>query len=164
MSMLPIERILAPTDFSDNAMRAVREAAELAVHFQARLMVAHVIPPVPTVPPEMHYNFELPVYQEALQENARNRLEELKERLKSSGLGVEAEIEFCFGDPAREIVRIAAEWSADMIVIATHGHTGWQHLVFGSVAEKVVRTSRSTVLTIRLSENGDTKGDVRQTR
>ncbi|HUG43595.1 MAG TPA: universal stress protein [Acidobacteriota bacterium] len=152
--MLPIERILAPTDFSDNAMRAVREAAELAAHFQAQLKVAHVIPPVPTVPPEMHYNFELPAYQEALQENARNRLEEVAVRLRRADPGAEAETVFCFGDPAREIVRIAAEWSADMIVIATHGHTGWQHLVFGSVAEKVVRTSRSPVLTIRLSEEG----------
>ncbi|HUV14514.1 MAG TPA: universal stress protein, partial [Acidobacteriota bacterium] len=54
-----------------------------------------------------------------------------------------------YGDPAKEIVRIAEEESVDLIVIATHGLTGWQHLVFGSVAEKVVRTAKCPVLTVR---------------
>ncbi|MEJ2081744.1 MAG: universal stress protein, partial [Acidobacteriota bacterium] len=61
------------------------------------------------------------------------------------------------GDPAREIVRIARDEDADLIVIATHGLTGWQHIVFGSVAEKVVRTADRPVLTVRSrhSDEGD---------
>ena len=53
------------------------------------------------------------------------------------------------GDPAKEIVRIAIDENIDMIVIATHGLTGWQHIVFGSVAEKVVRFAECPVLTVR---------------
>ena len=57
-----------------------------------------------------------------------------------------------YGDASREIVRIAREEEADVIVIATHGLTGWRHLVFGSVAEKVVRLAECPVLTIRVGE------------
>ena len=53
------------------------------------------------------------------------------------------------GYAAEEIIRAAEAEKADMIVIATHGGTGWQHLIFGSVAEKVVRLASCPVLTIR---------------
>ena len=56
------------------------------------------------------------------------------------------------GDAASEIVRIASEQSADLIVIATHGLTGWRHLVFGSVAEKVIRLSDRPVLVAPVHE------------
>ncbi len=52
------------------------------------------------------------------------------------------------GEPAPEILRIAAEEHVDLIVIASHGLTGWRRLVFGSVAEKVVRQAPCPVLTI----------------
>jgi len=53
------------------------------------------------------------------------------------------------GDPAIEIHRIARERGVDLIVIATHGWTGWRHLVFGSVAERVLREAPCAVLSIR---------------
>jgi universal stress protein A len=52
------------------------------------------------------------------------------------------------GNPAEEITRVGADEHVDLVVIATHGLTGWRHLVFGSVAEKVVRHSTSPVLTV----------------
>jgi nucleotide-binding universal stress UspA family protein len=52
------------------------------------------------------------------------------------------------GDAGAEIVRLASDEAADLIVIATHGTTGWRHAMFGSVAEKVVRLARRPVLTI----------------
>jgi len=52
------------------------------------------------------------------------------------------------GDPAQEICQAAKEKGADLIVIATHGQTGWRRLVFGSVTEKVVRLAPCPVLTI----------------
>ena len=52
------------------------------------------------------------------------------------------------GDAAEEIVRLAKTEAANLIVIATHGLTGWRHLVFGSVAEKVIRLSDQPVLVI----------------
>ena len=120
---------------------------ELAEHFSAELMVLHVIPPIPTLPSDPHYNFEVPAYQEALRENARRQIEEATRDQTASG--VKSRTMVSYGDPAKEIVRIAEEESVDLVVIATHGLTGWQHLVFGSVAEKVVRTAKCPVLTVR---------------
>jgi nucleotide-binding universal stress UspA family protein len=56
------------------------------------------------------------------------------------------------GEAADEILRAAREEGADVIVIATHGLTGWRHMVFGSVAEKVVRTAPCPVLTIHATK------------
>ena len=145
--MLPVHRLLAPTDFSDISVETVMRASELALHFKAELIVLHVIPPIPTLPSDPHYNFEVPAYQDALRENARRQLDETVARLALKE--VEATALLSHGDPAREIVRIAREEKIDMIVIATHGLTGWQHLVFGSVAEKVVRFADCPVLTVR---------------
>jgi nucleotide-binding universal stress UspA family protein len=58
------------------------------------------------------------------------------------------------GDAASEIVRIAKEKGADLIVIATQGNTGWRHFAFGSVAEKVVRLATCPVLSIRSAARG----------
>ena len=153
--MLPIRRILAPTDFSDVSVETVISASELAKHFGADLLVVHVIPPVPTLPSDPHFNFEVPAYQDALRESAERRLRETVRSLVEGG--IQASTMVTHGDPAREIVRIAHDEEADLIVIATHGLTGWQHIVFGSVAEKVVRTADRPVLTIRgrHSDEGD---------
>lgn len=145
--MLPIARILAPTDFSDISLETLSTAAELARHFGAELEVLHVIPPVPALPSDPHYNFEVPAYQEALRTDAERRLTEML--LARLGGDASARPRISHGDPAREIVRVADEDRVDLIVIATHGLTGWQHLVFGSVAEKVVRLARCPVLTLR---------------
>jgi nucleotide-binding universal stress UspA family protein len=145
--MLPVRRILAPTDFSDISVATVLQAGEMAEHFGAELVVLHVIPPIPTLPSDPHYNFEVPAYQEALRENAERQLTAtVREQIQAD---IPARTLAAYGDPAREIVRIAEEEAADLIVIATHGLTGWQHIVFGSVAEKVVRTAKCPVLTVR---------------
>ncbi len=149
--MIVLRRVLAPTDFSDVSVATVVRAGEIAEHFGAELIVAHVIPPVPTLPTDPHYNFEVPAYQEALRENAERRL---KETIRShASAAVRSRSLVSHGEPAREIVRIAEEEGVDLIVIATHGLTGWQHIVFGSVAEKVVRTAGCPVLTVRESSS-----------
>jgi nucleotide-binding universal stress UspA family protein len=56
------------------------------------------------------------------------------------------------GDPAEEIVRLAKTESVDLLVISTHGVTGWRHLVFGSVAEKIIRLADCPVLVIPVHE------------
>ncbi len=145
--MLPVKKILAPTDFSEISLETLGTAAELARHFGAELEVLHVIPTVPALPSDPHYNFEVPAYQEALRAEAEKRLAEtVKSRV---GPEIAARPRVSYGEPAREIVRVAEDDGADLIVIATHGLTGWQHLVFGSVAERVVRLAACPVLTIR---------------
>ncbi len=145
--MLPVKKILAPTDFSEISLETLGTAAELARHFGAELEVLHVIPTVPALPSDPHYNFEVPAYQEALRAEAEKRLAEtIRSRV---GGEIPTRPRVSYGEPAREIVRVAEDDGADLIVIATHGLTGWQHLVFGSVAERVVRLAACPVLTIR---------------
>ena len=150
MSMLPFKRILCPTDFSEPALVAVKRANELARHFSAELLVAHAIPAIPGphmyADPPVATSFDVPLYQQELALFAENRLKNLvshhiAKEVRSRDL-------VTTGDPAPEILRLAAAEHVDLIVIASHGETGWRHLVFGSVAEKVVRHSPCPVLTI----------------
>lgn len=145
--MLPVKRILAPTDFSGVSVDTLVQASELARHFGAELLVVHVIPPVPTLPADPSYSFEVPAYQEALRTNSERRLDEMVEERIDKDIPCRRMVSY--GEPAQEIVRLAEEEKVDLVVIATHGLTGWQHLVFGSVAEKVVRLSHCPVLTVR---------------
>jgi nucleotide-binding universal stress UspA family protein len=59
------------------------------------------------------------------------------------------------GDPAPQIVRLADDEAADIIVIATHGLAGWRKFMFGSVTEKVIRLANCPVLSIRVSSSED---------
>ena len=155
--MLPFKRILCPTDFSEPAFTALKHAEELARHFAAELIVAHVIPPLP-VPhsfpdPEADFNFDVPLFQQELAIKAEQMLKDLVSHHKVGTRTVVAT-----GEAAPEILRMAHEEHVDLIVIASHGLAGWQRLVFGSVAEKVVRESPATVLTVRSGprSRGDT--------
>ena len=148
--MLPFKRILCPTDFSEPAFTALKRAEELARHFGAELIVAHVVPPVPgphSFPdPQADFNFDLPLYQQELAIHAEKVLKELVSHQLSPEVGTRGLVST--GEAAPEILRIAAEEHVDLIVIASHGLTGWRRLVFGSVAEKVVRQAPCPVLTI----------------
>lgn len=148
--MLPFKRILAPIDFSHASLQALQTAAELARHFDAELLVAHVVEPVPAVTPDFGYGVDVSGYETGVYANTEERLaetvqESVPEDLKSRPL-------LKYGEAAREIVRMAEREEAQLIVIATHGLTGWRHLVFGSVAEKVVRLACCPVLTLRIPE------------
>ena len=145
--MLPFKKILCPTDFSEPAFAALKRAEELARHFDAELIVAHVIPPLPGPhlfpDPQASFNFDLPLYQQELAIKAEQMLKDLVSHHK-----VETRNLVTTGEAAPEILRIAQQEHADLIVIASHGLRGWRRLVFGSVAEKVVRHAVCPVLTI----------------
>jgi len=148
--MLPIHKILCPTDFSEASYEALDTAIELAAHFHAELCLAHVIPPAPPIPADPAYVFQGPeTYSQELQADAETRLKAVMENRIPRGLPARAAI--AHGDAATEIVQIADTEAAEVIVISTHGLTGWRHLVFGSVAEKVVRLARRPVLVIPTS-------------
>lgn len=149
--MLPIRSILCPTDFSPPANSALVVATELAKHFGGEVCLAHVIAPIPLPSSDPAYDFEMPEYEKELHADADAKLAKLRAELAGAGVSVRGLIGH--GDPAGEIVELAAEQKSDLIVIATHGMTGWRHLVFGSVAEKVVRLAPCPVLTIRAPKN-----------
>jgi universal stress protein A len=144
--MLPLKKIICPTDFSAAAQKAVDEALELIRHFQAELVLVHVVPVLPAAPPDPNFVFEVPEYERALHVDAERRLRALAADIAGKGVTVRTVVGH--GDAGAEIVRIAREESADLIVIATHGETGWRHAMFGSVAEKVVRLAHRPVLTV----------------
>jgi nucleotide-binding universal stress UspA family protein len=145
--MLPFKRILCPTDFSEPAFTALKRAEELARCFDAELIVAHVIPPLPGPhlfpDPKASLNFDVPLYQQELAIKAEQMLKDLVSHHKVGTRDL-----VTTGEPAPEILRIAQQEHVDLIVIASHGLTGWRRLVFGSVAEKVVRQATCPVLTI----------------
>jgi universal stress protein A len=147
--MLPYQQILCPVDFSEPSLTALSAAEELAIHFQAGLTIVHVVPVIPPVTPGIARPraFDVGAYQGELEVSSLKALEDLIAQRLKSGLKVCPLV--LQGDAATEIVGTAAREAVDLIVIATHGHTGWRHYVFGSVAEKVVRASECPVLTIR---------------
>jgi universal stress protein A len=142
---MEFHHILAPTDFSEYSQQAIQYARELAQTFGATLMLLHVV--------------ELPPYPiEGLLPShlGGTLLEDLEQQATSDlaqVLAKEAEVKVVhrvvIGIPYRTIVEIAEAEKADLIVMATHGRTGFSHLFMGSVAERVVRTAPCPVLTIR---------------
>jgi nucleotide-binding universal stress UspA family protein len=153
--MLSIKKIICPTDFSDPAGLALAKAAELASHFGAELCLVHIVPEVPrptwglqfAEDPD-YYEAELAKYEKDLYGGSERKLREILAQVGAPGLSSRAVVGLG-SNAADEIIRIADEEKADLIVIATHGFTGWRHLVFGSVAEKVVRIASCPVLTVR---------------
>jgi len=148
--MLPVHRFVCPTDFSGPACTCIRTASELAEHFGAELLLVNVVPAVPTLPPDPNYVFKIPEYEQYLHADAEVQLR--KARAELVGKNVKVRTLVGHGPAADEIVLIAKKENADLIVISTHGSTGLERWVFGSVAEKVVRLAECPVLTVRQKE------------
>jgi nucleotide-binding universal stress UspA family protein len=140
--MFPINTILFPTDFSEQADQAQRMAEALARDHGAHLVILHVMPPPPVLAGEM--GMMVPEAPE-LPAEVWERLNDLK---PEGVTGVERFL--VRGEAASEIVRMAREQKADLIVMGTHGRTGLGRLLMGSVAECVVRRAACPVLTVKV--------------
>jgi universal stress protein A len=148
--MFPMKKILCPTDFSEPSLKGVKAAAEFAAQYSTQVMVLHVIPPAHTLTPPTIPSGKVIEYYEDLTRFAQKSLNELIEEHFAKDVSVSAKV--VQGNPSDEIVRTASEEKVDLIVIATHGATGWRRFMFGSVAEKVVRMAGCPVLTIPAPE------------
>ncbi len=145
--MLPPKLILSPIDFSDPSHEALDTAADLASGVGAELLLVHVVPMLPRLPSPATI-FNEAEFEQELQKDAEKRLNELAEKLRAKGLKVRSEVGTA-SDVGMEIIRMGEHNKVDLIVIATHGMTGWHRLAFGSVTEKVVRLSHLPVLVLR---------------
>jgi nucleotide-binding universal stress UspA family protein len=145
--MLPPKVILSPLDFSTHSDEALKVAADFAARFGAELCLVHVVPMIPKLPLSVSI-FNEGEYERELHKDAEQRLAQIAADLSGKGLTVTSEIGTA-NEVAMEILRIAEHKHADLIVIATHGMTGWHKLAFGSVAEKVVRLAECPVLVLR---------------
>lgn len=145
--MPAFERILCPVDFSEPAHLGLLTAVELARQFSAELLIVHVVPPVPVAAvPEPVPVFDVLTYERELTKSAEKEIERIiRDHVPED---VTSRSKILDGDPAREIVAFAEVEKVDLIVMATHGESGWHRFVFGSVAEKVVRIAHCPVLTV----------------
>ena len=145
--MLTIKKILCPVDFSDPSLEGLGISVDLAGRFGASIEAIYVLPILPPQPIDPNYSFQVPEYEILLRQDAEKRLaailkEKVPEAIASSSVVIQ-------GSAGKEIVKYAEENKFDLIVIASHGHGGWHHLVMGSVAEKVVRHSPCPVFVVR---------------
>jgi len=139
-----VARVLAAVDLSEYSRSVIEHAVALANLHDARLDLLHVVQDV-SVP--LSYSPELaPVMVPGMEERAWQALRELLNQIDPH-LVEKAHINI--GYPATEILRFAENEGVSLIVMATHGLTGIQHLLIGSVAEKVVRKAPCPVLTVR---------------
>ena len=144
-----LKKILLPTDFSGCANYALPYAAAIARAAKAQIICVHVVEPV--VPSVGYTGLADPMpiadISEQLEDSAERQLPKLAECEECSGLNVEEVI--VHGDAAAEIVRVAAEQDVDLIVISSHGRTGFGRIIFGSTAESVVRHANCPVLVVK---------------
>ena len=141
-----IKNIMVPIDFSDYSKNALRYAAQFAKSFNAKLYLIYVVEPMIYPADFSMGQVAIPSADMDLQGRAEEELQKLAAEIGNS-LEVEAIIKT--GKPFFEINDAAKEKDIDLIIIATHGHTGVEHLLFGSTAEKVVRKAPCPVLTLR---------------
>lgn len=140
--MLPIRTILYATDFSDRSAPALEVATALARDYAAELVIVHVTPP-PVQAVSDGVMIDLPT---GWVEASKARLEAVVVADPSVRLSRRHSV----GDAAEEILQVADDTEADLIVMGTHGRTGLSRFFVGSVAESVMRRAECPVLTVRV--------------
>jgi nucleotide-binding universal stress UspA family protein len=142
LAMLPFNKILVPTDFTEHSVSAFQIATALARDHGGKLLVLHVreAPIAPFAP-----FGAMPPTESESQKVLLDKLE----RLRLSDRTISIEYVVVEGDPAEEIVKAAIDRQCDLIVMGTHGRTGLGLLVMGSVAVEVSRKAPCPVLTVK---------------
>jgi nucleotide-binding universal stress UspA family protein len=148
MMLLP-KLILSPIDFSKDSLEALDVAVDVARRYGSEVLLVHVVPVIPKIPGDVSILHE-GQYERQLIQNAEQELQDLAKQVRERGPQARTAVGLA-NDAAMEILRTAEQEKADLIVIATHGMTGWRRLAFGSVTDKVVRTAECPVLVLRKS-------------
>ena len=142
---LGIKRILVPIDFSRRSLKATPYALAVSRQFGADVHLLHVVDTTQYPPPSL---LTLPLVPQAeLNKRLMKRLKAVALKYRTSG-NISA-LEPCIGIAYEEICATARELQTDLIVISTHGHTGYKHMFLGSTAERVVQHSSCPVLVVR---------------
>jgi universal stress protein A len=146
-NMMTIKKILCPIDFSAPSLKGLDYAVEMAILCRAQLSVVYVLPILPVSASNLNINLRIPEYERMIHKDSEQQLKAIVAKRVPKRLKVRTLIGH--GNAAHEILRLAKEEKVNLIVIATHGHTGFHHLVVGSVAEKIVRLAHCPVLAVR---------------
>ena len=142
-----IKKVLVPIDFSDYSKNALNYAVDFAKHFKSELYLIYVVEPVIYPPDFSMGQIAIPSVDLEMDKRAKEELDNLAKKQIPSELNTHVLVKT--GKPFIEIIETASETDADIIIIATHGHSGVEHILFGSTAEKVVRKAPCPVLTLR---------------
>jgi universal stress protein A len=143
--MLSLKTILCPVDFSEPSLAALDVAVQWAQHFVAELHVLHVMPlqiadlviGIPgTLPSDAERHDDA---MRALNVVVGNHVP----------TDIPCQIDVRTGNADEEIIYKSQDKPVDLIILATHGRTGWRHLLLGSVAEQIVRQAKCPVLTVQ---------------
>lgn len=144
---MKIRKIMVPTDFSEYSGAALNYAIFLARAFGAEVAVLHVLEPAIY---GLDFSITHPEGSSDLKEELMKGIGEWVEKMR--GLGISAEGHLVTGNPFVEVLKVAKNVKADLIVMGTHGRTGLAHVFMGSVAERVVEKAHCPVLTVKASE------------
>ena len=142
-----IRKVLVPIDFSDYSKNSLKYAVNFVKSFGADLYLIYVVEPVIYPPDFSMGQIAIPSVDLEMDKRAVEELQKLAKKEIPSEVKVNTIVKT--GKPFIEIIETAAELDIDLIIIATHGHTGVEHILFGSTAEKVVRKAPCPVLTLR---------------
>ncbi|MGC3997778.1 MAG: universal stress protein [Anaeromyxobacter sp.] len=140
------KRICCPIDFSDASRAAMEVAADLARRFDADLVLLHAYPIPGYTFPDGSVVASPRMLQELADQATRHVGEWREDAAKLGAPRVTAAT--AVGEPAGEIIAHAAENGVDLLVLGTHGRSGLEHALMGSIAERVVRKARCPVLTV----------------
>ena len=146
---LRLKKILVPLDFSPPSKNALKYAVRFAREFGGEVTLLYVLEPQSMT--RMMPIPEATGYVESDIAAAGQKLRSLTASIRNEIEGVHWKIRA--GLPAHEIVETAKEMDVDLIVVATHGYTGWKHFCIGSTAERVVRAAPCPVLVVRAKEH-----------
>lgn len=146
------DRILLPTDGSEGVERAIGQAITFTKTYDATL---HVLRVVQTADLPADINEETVV--QAFEERGRKEIDDVEKRALQAGIGA-IEKSVVTGPPHRAILEHVEECDIDLVVMGTHGRSGLEHFLLGSVTERVVRLSDIPVLTIRMTDEYEDEG------
>jgi nucleotide-binding universal stress UspA family protein len=149
--MINLKRILVPTDFSESARHALTYAVSFAREYKAEIVLLHVVENLTVGYASDLFPVPMAEVFEEISGYAKIELGKLAAEVRSKGAEVREQV--IQGKPSTEILRIAREETADMIVLGTHGKGLLDQALFGSTAERVLRKTPCPVLTVRLSEH-----------
>jgi len=159
--MTTIHRILYATDLSPASEPAWDEARRLGRLLGAEILLLHVVPPPPVLPID---GYIAPQIYEDLLGSARRDAQERFDRLLGSvaGSGLRTRIRLEQGPPAQRILEVATQEAADLLIVGTHGRTGLERIVLGSVADRMVRQATCPVLTARATPGREPRAEIRR--
>jgi len=142
------QRILVPVDGSETSDKALQEALKLVAGQPAQLLLLHVVEDMQFLDAEGYVNYaEL---HELTLNMGKRMLDKAAEIATQAGITADSKLVEAAGKRIANVITAEAkDWPADLVVIGTHGRSGFSHLLFGSVAEGVVRGAPVPVLLVR---------------